>query len=101
MPFNAPEMIDSDLTPNLPGAGSVLTSASACSDWSTIEGGHHSQTGQSRMTINLTAAAPVLIGCPDHHANSSSAASTETTVTKAAKDDVRNDLGSCRLSLKG
>ncbi|KAG7222349.1 hypothetical protein INR49_016304 [Caranx melampygus] len=53
-------------------------------DWSTSEGSHHNQLGQSRMTINLTAAAPILIGCPDHHANSSSA-STETTVTKAAK----------------
>ncbi|XP_022623614.1 LIM domain only protein 7-like isoform X4 [Seriola dumerili] len=52
-------------------------------DWSTSEGSHHSQPGQSRMTINLTAAAPVLIGCPDHHANST--ASADTTVTKASK----------------
>ncbi|XP_071345409.1 LIM domain only protein 7-like isoform X3 [Trachinotus anak] len=51
-------------------------------DWSTGEGSHHNQPGQSRMTINLTAAAPILIGCPDHHANST--ASTETAVTKAS-----------------
>ncbi|KAM9366993.1 LIM domain only protein 7-like [Symphorus nematophorus] len=52
-------------------------------DWSTSEGSHHNQPGQSRMTLNLTAAAPVLIGCPDHHANSG--ASTETTVRKVSK----------------
>ncbi|XP_029353693.1 LIM domain only protein 7b isoform X2 [Echeneis naucrates] len=52
-------------------------------DWSTTEGSHHSQPGQSRKTINLTSAAPVLIGCPDHHANTT--ASTATTVTKAQK----------------
>ncbi|KAM9860531.1 LIM domain only protein 7-like [Aulostomus maculatus] len=45
-------------------------------DWSTSR---HNQPAQNRMTLNLTAAAPVLIGCPDHHANSN--ASTETTVT--------------------
>ncbi|GLD47351.1 LIM domain only protein 7-like isoform X1 [Lates japonicus] len=47
-------------------------------DWSTSEGSHHNQPGQSRVTLNLTAGAPVLIGCTDHHANST--ASTETTV---------------------
>ncbi|XP_031180181.1 LIM domain only protein 7-like isoform X9 [Sander lucioperca] len=47
-------------------------------DWSTSEGSHPNQSGQSRVTLNLTAAAPGLIGCPDHHANSG--ASTETTV---------------------
>ncbi|XP_078103045.1 LIM domain only protein 7-like isoform X2 [Sander vitreus] len=47
-------------------------------DWSTSEGSHPNQSGQSRVTLNLTAAAPGLIGCPDHHANSG--APTETTV---------------------
>lgn len=35
------------------------------------------------MTLNLTPAASVLIGCPDHHANS--AASADTTETKVSK----------------
>ncbi|XP_068178823.1 LIM domain only protein 7-like isoform X2 [Antennarius striatus] len=39
-------------------------------DWSTSEGVHPNRPGQSRMTLNLTATAPVLIGYPDHHANS-------------------------------
>ena len=52
-------------------------------DWSTSEESHHNQPGQSRMTLNLTSSAPVLIGCADHHANS--AASTETSVTKLSK----------------
>ncbi|KAM7405999.1 hypothetical protein PAMP_000405 [Pampus punctatissimus] len=52
-------------------------------DWRTSEGSHHNQPGQSRMTVNLTAAAPVLIGCSDHHANS--AASTKNTVTNLPK----------------
>ncbi|XP_039651293.1 LIM domain only protein 7b isoform X4 [Perca fluviatilis] len=47
-------------------------------DWSTSEGSHPNQSGQNRVTLNLTAAAPGLIGCPDHHANSG--ASTETAV---------------------
>ncbi|XP_035019362.2 LIM domain only protein 7-like isoform X2 [Hippoglossus stenolepis] len=49
-------------------------------DWSSSEGSHHNQPGKSRMTLNLTAAAPLLIGCPDHHANST--ASTETAALK-------------------
>lgn len=62
-------------------------------DWRTSEGNHHNQPGQSRMTLNLTSSAPVLIGCADHHANT--AASPETTVTKLSTfsgqtDDVRN-----------
>lgn len=66
-------------------------------DWSTSEGNHHNQAGQSRVTLNLTAAAPVLIGYPDHHANSG--ASAETTVRKVSKlngqtDDVSNVLAS-------
>nr|XP_046246081.1 LIM domain only protein 7b isoform X3 [Scatophagus argus] len=52
-------------------------------DWSSTEGGHHNQPGQNRMTLNLTAAAPVLIGCPDHHANSG--ASRETAGGKVSK----------------
>ncbi|XP_069381312.1 LIM domain only protein 7-like isoform X2 [Paralichthys olivaceus] len=49
-------------------------------DWSSSEGSLHTQPGKSRMTLNLTAAAPVLIGCSDHHANST--ASTETAALK-------------------
>ncbi|XP_073321317.1 LIM domain only protein 7b isoform X2 [Pagrus major] len=52
-------------------------------DWSTSEGSHLNQPGQSRMTLNLTATAPVLIGCPDHLANSGS--STDATVRKVSK----------------
>ncbi|XP_039984836.1 LIM domain only protein 7-like isoform X2 [Xiphias gladius] len=59
-------------------------------DWSTSEGSHHSQPGQSKMTLNLTAAAPVLIGFPDHHANS--ATSKETTVTKTSNVNGQADL---------
>ncbi|XP_044049697.1 LIM domain only protein 7b isoform X3 [Siniperca chuatsi] len=58
-------------------------------DWNTSEGSHHNQPGQSRMTLNLTASAPVLIGCPDHHANSG--ASTETTVRKVSKFNGQTD----------
>ncbi|XP_034737706.1 LIM domain only protein 7-like isoform X3 [Etheostoma cragini] len=39
-------------------------------DWSISEGSHPNQSGQSRVTLNLTAAAPFLMSCPDHHANS-------------------------------
>ncbi|CAB1459600.1 unnamed protein product, partial [Pleuronectes platessa] len=49
-------------------------------DWSSSEGDHPDQPGRSRMTLNLTAAAPGLIGCPDHHANRT--ASTETAALK-------------------
>ncbi|TMS12873.1 LIM domain only protein 7 [Larimichthys crocea] len=58
-------------------------------DWSTSEGSHHSQPGQSRMTLNLTSAAPVLIGCPDHHANGG--ASTETAVRKVSNFNGQTD----------
>ncbi|XP_070692261.1 LIM domain only protein 7b [Pempheris klunzingeri] len=58
-------------------------------DWSTCEGSHPNPPGQSRMTLNLTAAAPVLIGCPDHHANSG--ASTESSVTKVSKFSGQTD----------
>ncbi|XP_060892154.1 LIM domain only protein 7b isoform X3 [Labrus mixtus] len=57
-------------------------------DWSTSEESHHNQPGQSRMTLNLTASAPVLIGYPDHHANSG--ASTDTTV-KVSKSNWQSD----------
>ncbi|XP_034535657.1 LIM domain only protein 7b isoform X2 [Notolabrus celidotus] len=43
-------------------------------DWSTSEGSHQNQPGQSRMTLNLTTAAPLLIGYPEHQA------SADTTV---------------------
>nr|XP_024658328.1 LIM domain only protein 7 isoform X7 [Maylandia zebra] len=59
-------------------------------DWSTGEGTHHSQPGQSRVTLNLTAASsPVLIGCPDHHANS--AAFPDTQVTQGFKNNGHTD----------
>ncbi|XP_039867314.1 LIM domain only protein 7b isoform X2 [Simochromis diagramma] len=59
-------------------------------DWSTGEGTHHSQPGQSRVTLNLTAASsPVLIGCPDHHANS--AAFPDTQVTQGFKSNGHTD----------
>ncbi|KAM7015622.1 LIM domain only protein 7-like isoform 4-T4 [Tautogolabrus adspersus] len=57
-------------------------------DWSTSEESHHNQPGQCRMTLNLTASAPVLIGYPDHHANSG--ASTDTTV-KVSKSNWQSD----------
>ncbi|XP_075934069.1 LIM domain only protein 7b [Anarhichas minor] len=58
-------------------------------DWGTSEGSHHNQPGQSRMTLNLTAAAPVLIGSPDLHANSG--ASTDTAVRKVSKLNGQTD----------
>ncbi|XP_041812847.1 LIM domain only protein 7b isoform X3 [Chelmon rostratus] len=58
-------------------------------DWSTSDGSHHNPPGQSRVTLNLTAAAPVLIGCPDHHANSGP--SSETTVRKVSKFNGETD----------
>ncbi|KAM6943577.1 LIM domain only protein 7b [Xenentodon cancila] len=39
-------------------------------DWSTSEGNHYSLPGQSRVTLNLTTTAPMLIGRPDYHASS-------------------------------
>ncbi|KAK5604609.1 hypothetical protein CRENBAI_014434 [Crenichthys baileyi] len=45
-------------------------------DWSMNKGSHHNRPGQSMLTLNLTSAAPVLIGRSDHHANN--AASVET-----------------------
>ncbi|XP_061597689.1 LIM domain only protein 7b isoform X2 [Cololabis saira] len=52
-------------------------------DWSTSEGNHHSQPVQSRMTLNLTTTAPMLIGRPDYHA--SSVVSTEMADTQESK----------------
>ncbi|CAG5857450.1 unnamed protein product [Menidia menidia] len=52
-------------------------------DWSTTS--HHNQSSQSRMTLNLTATAPVLIGCPGPHARS--AAPTETTDTQVLQNE--------------
>ncbi|XP_069030596.1 LIM domain only protein 7-like [Embiotoca jacksoni] len=60
-------------------------------DWSTSEGSLHSQPGQSRMTHDLTAAAPALIGCSDHHANS--VASKETAVAKVSQLNGQTDDG--------
>ncbi|XP_008290883.1 LIM domain only protein 7-like isoform X2 [Stegastes partitus] len=58
-------------------------------DWNTSDGSHRSLPGQSRVTLNLTAAAPVLIGCPDHHPNG--VASAETAVTKVSKFNGQSD----------
>ncbi|XP_049909764.1 LIM domain only protein 7-like isoform X3 [Epinephelus moara] len=58
-------------------------------DWSTSEGSHHNQQGQSRVTLNLTTAAPILMGCPDHQANSG--ASTETAVRTVSKFNGQTD----------
>ncbi|XP_029982849.1 LIM domain only protein 7-like isoform X2 [Sphaeramia orbicularis] len=58
-------------------------------DWSSSEGTHYNQPGQSRMTLNLTATASILIGCPDHHANT--AASTESTVINMSKFNGQTD----------
>ncbi|KAM8895269.1 LIM domain only protein 7-like isoform 1-T1 [Spinachia spinachia] len=55
-------------------------------DWSTSEGITHNQPGQSRMTLNLTAAAPVLI--TDYRA---SCTATETTVGKTSKLNWQTD----------
>ncbi|KAM4631069.1 LIM domain only protein 7-like isoform 3-T3 [Polymixia lowei] len=52
-------------------------------DWSVNGGGHASQPCQSRKTLNLTAAAPMLIGRPEHHANNT--VSTETTAMKSVQ----------------
>ncbi|XP_041641699.1 LIM domain only protein 7b isoform X2 [Cheilinus undulatus] len=59
-------------------------------DWSTRERSRHNQPGHSRMTLNLTSAAPVLIGCPDHHANSGASSDTTVKVSKinGQTDDV-------------
>ncbi|XP_054865538.1 LIM domain only protein 7-like isoform X3 [Amphiprion ocellaris] len=58
-------------------------------DWSTSDGSHHSLPGQSRVTLNLSAAAPVLIACTDHHANG--VASAETAVTEVSKFNGQSD----------
>ncbi|XP_059214285.1 LIM domain only protein 7b [Centropristis striata] len=58
-------------------------------DWSTGEGSHYSQPGQSRVTLNLTSAAPVLIGCPDLQA--SSGGSVETADRKVSKFSGQTD----------
>uniref|UniRef100_UPI003AADDB41 LIM domain only protein 7b isoform X1 n=1 Tax=Centroberyx gerrardi TaxID=166262 RepID=UPI003AADDB41 len=52
-------------------------------DWSSSGGSHHNLPCQSRKTLNLTAAAPMLIGCPDHHANN--AVSAEITAMMPSK----------------
>ncbi|XP_047437624.1 LIM domain only protein 7b isoform X2 [Mugil cephalus] len=58
-------------------------------DWSTSEGSHHNQPGQSMMTLNLTSTAPVLIGCSDRRV--SSAPSTEQTVAPVSKFNEQGD----------
>ncbi|CAJ1049840.1 LIM domain only protein 7b isoform X2 [Xyrichtys novacula] len=59
-------------------------------DWSISEGSHCNQPGQSRMTLNLTTAAPALIGCPDHHSNSGASSATTAKASKFSgqTDDV-------------
>ncbi|XP_032380773.1 LIM domain only protein 7 isoform X9 [Etheostoma spectabile] len=57
-------------------------------DWSTSEGSHPNQSGQSRVTLNLTAAAPFLMGCPDHHANSGACTEPADRNLNGQTDDV-------------
>ncbi|XP_007553989.1 LIM domain only protein 7-like isoform X1 [Poecilia formosa] len=52
-------------------------------DWSMNKGGNLNRPGQSMLTLNLTSAAPVLIGRSDHHANN--AASTEMIDTQESQ----------------
>nr|XP_054587807.1 uncharacterized protein LOC107381152 isoform X1 [Nothobranchius furzeri]XP_054587808.1 uncharacterized protein LOC107381152 isoform X1 [Nothobranchius furzeri] len=58
-------------------------------DWSTSSDGHPNQPGQSRKTLNLTAAAPVLIGYTDRHANG--VARTETADRQGSKFNWQTD----------
>uniref|UniRef100_A0A1A7WWR8 LIM domain only 7b n=1 Tax=Iconisemion striatum TaxID=60296 RepID=A0A1A7WWR8_9TELE len=58
-------------------------------DWSTIRDGHPNQPVQSRKTLNLTAAAPVLIGYTDRHANS--VAPPETADRQGSKFNWQTD----------
>ncbi|KAA8595806.1 hypothetical protein FQN60_011097 [Etheostoma spectabile] len=60
-------------------------------DWSTSEGSHPNQSGQSRVTLNLTAAAPFLMGCPDHHANSGACTEpADRNLNGQTDDEVQN-----------
>ncbi|PWA19011.1 hypothetical protein CCH79_00005011 [Gambusia affinis] len=52
-------------------------------DWSMNKGSNLNRPGQSMLTLNLTSAAPVLIGRSDHHANN--AASTEIADTQESQ----------------
>ncbi|XP_047220067.1 LIM domain only protein 7b isoform X3 [Girardinichthys multiradiatus] len=58
-------------------------------DWSTNKGSPHNRPGRSMLTLNLTSAAPVLIGRSDHHANN--AASVETTDTQESQLNGQTD----------
>ncbi|KAJ0056598.1 hypothetical protein NL108_010534 [Boleophthalmus pectinirostris] len=48
-------------------------------DWSTSEASFYTQPGQNRKTLDLTSSAPLLIGRPNHHAN------TDTTLMALSK----------------
>ncbi|XP_056134806.1 LOW QUALITY PROTEIN: LIM domain only protein 7-like [Lampris incognitus] len=52
-------------------------------DWSSNDGGHASLPSQSKKALNLTAAAPMLIGHPEPHANST--AGTKTMDAESAQ----------------
>ncbi|KAM4744709.1 LIM domain only protein 7-like isoform 2-T2 [Anableps anableps] len=58
-------------------------------DWSMNKGSHHIRPGQSMLTLNLTSAAPVLIGRSDHHANNT--ASTEIADAQESQFDGQKD----------
>lgn len=59
------------------------------SDWSMNKGSNLNRPGQSMLTLNLTSAAPVLIGRSNHHANN--AASTEMTDTQESQFNGQTD----------
>ncbi|XP_023188610.1 LIM domain only protein 7-like isoform X2 [Xiphophorus maculatus] len=58
-------------------------------DWSMNKGSNLNRPGQSMLTLNLTSAAPVLIGRSNHHANN--AASTEMTDTQESQFNGQTD----------
>ncbi|XP_043957431.1 LIM domain only protein 7-like isoform X5 [Gambusia affinis] len=58
-------------------------------DWSMNKGSNLNRPGQSMLTLNLTSAAPVLIGRSDHHANN--AASTEMADTQESQFNGQTD----------
>ncbi|XP_037835900.1 LIM domain only protein 7 isoform X2 [Kryptolebias marmoratus] len=60
-------------------------------DWSNSKESLPNQPGQSRMTLNLTSAAPVLIGYPDHHANGVAPADTKTSKSSWEKEHGAQD----------
>ncbi|XP_037552465.1 LIM domain only protein 7 [Nematolebias whitei] len=60
-------------------------------DWSSSTESHPHQPAQSRMTLNLTSAAPVLIGYPDLHANTAASTTTQLEKSNWQTADVTQD----------